>query len=129
MIVKSVRLVNTTGSHNKFYEVEIHQNDYGFAGHHDYSVKARWGKIGNTPKEADKGSFDSVERANVVYQDLVSQKLAKGYIVNDDSEPPSVSRPQPVRHEHGKVWTKANIEANPSAFTEALRFALQKGAA
>lgn len=128
MIIKSVRLVNTSGSHNKFYEIEIHQNDYGFNGHNDYTIKTRWGRIGRVPREAEKGSFESLERADKVLQDLTQVKYLRGYVIEDDIAIPFFSPPQAIQHEKNRIWTHSEINSNPEAFSKALRTALQKGA-
>jgi len=127
-IVKSIRLINTKNGSNKFYEVAIVQNDYGYQGHQDYSVSAKWGPIGRVSREANKGTYESFETANAAYQDLVQSKLAKGYVADDnDTVTPFISPPQAVKHEREKIWTESEIHRNPAAFTEALRTAL-KGA-
>lgn len=119
MLIKKVELKNTKNGCHKYYHIELHQSGTS------YTVRTQWGRIGRQPRETDKGTFPDFEKANGVFQDIVLNKILKGYEQTpDDDAPPPAAPAMPVRI---TVWNKKTIDANPAAFTKALRIAL-KGA-
>jgi predicted DNA-binding WGR domain protein len=116
-MIKRTELRNEKNGSHKYYIIELHQHGS------QYRVLTKWGRIGRTPRETDKGTYPDFEKANEVYQDIVLNKTLRGY-ETFDNEPPPAAPAMPVQI---TVWSKKTIDANPAAFAEALRTAL-KGA-
>jgi len=64
----------TTGSANKFYNVEILKNDQ-----EQFVVRCHWGRIGTKGQYQDKGTYHAEYRATNMRDKLIRQKKQKGY--------------------------------------------------
>ncbi len=71
--IQSVRLENTTGSHNKFYEIWI-DRESGL-----YTVMFQYGRIGTSGVGGVKESGLTLASAQAVMADLRYSKQNKGY--------------------------------------------------
>lgn len=81
----------TEGTSNKFYDMRILSDNKGVL-----SVQCVYGPIGKPGKTVDKGTGMSLRKAQAIINDLMNQKLAKGY-----------------RIEHRFDHTAAHVEAKP----------------
>ena len=64
-----MRLVNTTGGSNKFWEGEVSAED----------LRTRWGAVG-TKGQSKAESFESAAAAKVALEKKIKEKLGKGYV-------------------------------------------------
>ncbi len=76
-----------TGGHNKFYEIRIANYRSLERGANEtpdiFSVVTAWGRIGNPPTNKFY-EFRSLREANNKYDEIVSNKISKGYrLVNE----------------------------------------------
>lgn len=79
------------GSSNKVYEVDLCE-----AGAGEYLVNFRFGRLGARLQEGTKTVFpEPLERARTIYQNLVNEKLRKGYWVQGSMA--EVDQPTPVK--------------------------------
>lgn len=89
-IKRQVVLHNTTGSHNKYYEISVKEMlNYKSEPTGKYFVQARWGRIENftagDPQSQVKVENTTFTNATGVLGDLMFAKLKKGYKVKTDT--------------------------------------------
>lgn len=68
-------MVDPKKNHNKFYIVEVLDQDGGFV------VRTKWGRVGAVGQKSDSPSYSSVEAAKSAARTVVSNKRRKGYNV------------------------------------------------
>jgi predicted DNA-binding WGR domain protein len=88
------RLELVEGVSNKFWEIEVSDND----------VTTRWGRVGTAGQSKTK-TFASPAAAQKEHDDLVREKLAKGY--HEVGAGPSA--PPPARPENGEAIARGNL--------------------
>lgn len=69
-------LENTSGNHNKFYEIKLERKDRGSR---PFEVVCRWGRIGTQGRTSSKGAYVYEGAAQNKVRAIVSEKRAKGY--------------------------------------------------
>ena len=85
-IVKHVRLENTSGVHNKAYEIQIERANPSDGG--GYLVNFSYGKIGKPPVSGTKTEMSvSQYEAHEIFDKLRYQKIKKGYKEVTQSKP------------------------------------------
>jgi len=78
-VVFSALLGCTQGTSNKQYFVTVEKNDA------EYAVYARWGPRGRLGRPFCKGSGNDPRIASTHAENLVAEKIAKGYVVESRS--------------------------------------------
>ena len=73
--MNAIRLECTTGGHNKFYEF------LGIQTNGRFTVKGRYGAIGQAPKEPIIYYGDSKTEAEKEFERKMAEKRRKGYVV------------------------------------------------
>lgn len=80
--MNTIRLENTSASHNKFYEF------VGIKAPGRFTVKGLYGRIGQAPKETIIYDGDNVTEANSEFYAKFAEKQKKGYkVVSNNGKP------------------------------------------
>lgn len=80
-VERRVKLACHQGTSDKVYEVDL------LSGPEGHSVAFRYGRRGSNLKEGEKCGWVSRELAEITVENLVREKLRKGYVLIDDGAP------------------------------------------
>lgn len=82
-LIKQAVLHNTTGNHNKYYEVSIYQTS-AEKGKEQFKVIARWGRIehfqSGNPQSQVKAYGGFLLNTEPIYNNLIAEKKKHGYV-------------------------------------------------
>lgn len=84
--LREVRLANTSGIHNKFYEMSVTKLEFDAAPIHqptEFILMRRWGRIG-TAGRVDTEKFNANSEAQEVLDKVKRVKMGKGYTIEWD---------------------------------------------